>query len=156
MLKVMDSSIPRHGTGRWLAWLGVLCALVGAPLYAVQLSVAGRTDTPWYLPILGTLGLLFAFAAVRRRRTVWRTIVLLFVVGLAAAQWWFLLSYVREPAYNGPLAAGQPFPTFAAKRADGSAVTGADLWNHAVGFRGDKADVHADRATALVFFRGRW
>jgi hypothetical protein len=147
---------PHASTGRWLILLAIVCALVGAPLYAAQLTVAGRTDTPWYVPAFGTAGFLLAVVALFRRRTAWRAIVFLFVGGLAALQWWFLLSYVREPAYAGPLASGEPFPAFTALRASGTKVTGRDMWSHTAHFRGDKGEVLPDRATVLVFFRGRW
>jgi hypothetical protein len=154
MLSQMGDDAAHRPTGRRFIWLAVICALFGVPLYALQLTVAGRTDTPWYLPILGTAGVMFAVIALGRRPTAWRAIVLLFAGGLAALQWWFLLSYVREPAYAGPLASGGPFPAFTARRPDGTNVTGPDLWSHAV--RGDKSDIPPNRATALVFFRGRW
>jgi hypothetical protein len=152
----MGDPTARNDTGRRFFWWGLLFGLVGAPLYAVQLTALHRTDTPWYLPILGTIGAAFAILAVRRRKTTWRMIGFVFVAGLAAAQWWFLLSYVRLPTYSGPVAAGKEFPDFAARRADGTTVTGADLWNHAAFFRGNNADLPPDHAMVLVFFRGRW
>jgi hypothetical protein len=132
---------PAAGSGRGLLWLGAAFALLGPVLYGLQLA-AGRLDVPWYAPALATLGAALTFVALRRRPNAWRVLTLLLVVGLAGLQWWFLVSYVRLPEYTGPVAAGQAFPDFAAKRADGSPFTRADL----VG----------DPATALVFFRGHW
>jgi hypothetical protein len=136
------TSPPTTGTGRLTLWLGIACAILGPILYNVQLLAAGRTDTPWYAPALATVGVLLVLLSMRRRTTVWRAIAFVVVAGLAGLQWWFLAGYTRLPAYTGPVAAGESFPDFAAKRSDGSPFSRADL----VG----------DQATALVFFRGHW
>ena len=94
------------------------------------------------MPVLATLGAGFVILSLQRRRTVWRGLTLVLVLFLAAADWWFLTTYVRLPAYAGPVAAGEPFPEFQAKRADGTTFT--------------RADLKGDRATALVFFHGHW
>jgi hypothetical protein len=135
------SPSPAPATGRKFIWLAIACAILGPVLYAVQIAM-GRMNVPWYAPALATLGVVLAFVALQRRGTAWRGLVLVLVGGLAALQWWFLLSYVRLPAYTGPVAAGNAFPEFAAKRADGKPFTNTDL----IG----------DPATALVFFRGHW
>ncbi len=136
------TSPPIRGTGRWFLWLGVLCAILGPPLYAAQLMVWGRTTEPWYAPVLASLGVVLVILSLRRRTTVWRGLALAFVLFLAAGDWWFLTSYTRLPAYTGPVAAGEAFPEFQAKRADGTLFT--------------RADLAGDRATALIFFRGHW
>ncbi len=130
------------GGGRPLLWLGVLCAILGPPLYMAQLTAAGRTDVPWYAPALATVGLVLVVLSLRRRPTVWRGLALVLVAALAGIQWWFVTGYTQLPAYAGPVAAGRTFPEFAAKRADGAPFT--------------RADLEGDRATALVFFRGHW
>lgn len=122
-------------------WLGIACAILGPVLYWVQLS-SGRFDVPWYAPVLAAVGAVLAAVALRRRPTVWRGLALVFVAALAALQWWFLASYTRLPTYTGPVVAGKAFPEFAAKRADGTPFT--------------RADLAGDPATALVFFRGHW
>jgi hypothetical protein len=129
-------------TGRGLLWLGVFCAFVGPPLYAAQLMAWGKTFNPWYMPVLATLGAVLVILSLQRRRTAWRGLALVLVLFLAAGDWWFLTSYVRLPVYAGPVAAGEPFPEFQAKRADGATFT--------------RADLKGDRNTALVFFRGHW
>jgi hypothetical protein len=123
-------------------WLGVACALAGVALYVVQLLVAGRADTPWYAPALATVGAALVAVSLRSRPSAGRSLALLLVLAVAGFEWWFLLGYARLPAYEGPVRAGQEFPEFRAARADGTPFTRSDL----VG----------DRATALVFFRGRW
>lgn len=136
------ASPPTVATGRLALAAGVLCVLLGPALYAVQLTAAGRTDTPWYIPALATVGVLLALISLRRRPRLARWIGFLFVAALCGLQWWFVFSYTRLPAYTGPVAAGEPFPEFTAKRADGSPFT--------------RADLAGDQATALVFFRGHW
>jgi hypothetical protein len=135
------SSSSRRG-GRGLLWLGVACAALGPVLYFAQLRAAERTDTPWYAPALATLGAVLVLLALARRPGVWRGLVLVLVAALAGFQWWFLTSLARLPAYAGPVAVGQPFPAFAAARADGTPFA--------------RADLEGGRATALVFFRGHW
>src|SRR5271163_1885655 len=98
------------GTGRGLFWLGVLCAIAGPPLYMAQLMAWGQTRSPWYAPVLATLGVGLVILALRRRRTIQRGLALIFVIILATGSWWFLTSYVRLPVYAGPVAAGEPFP----------------------------------------------
>jgi hypothetical protein len=129
------------GNGRGLLWLGVLCAIAGPPIYMAQLTVWGQTVNPWYMPVLATLGAGLVIVSLRRR-TIWRGLAFVFVGFLAAGSWWFLTSYVRLPAYTGPVAAGERFPEFRALRAGGAPFT--------------RADLAGDRATALVFFRGHW
>jgi hypothetical protein len=111
-------------------------------LYTVQLTAAGRTDTPWYAPALATIGVLLVLLSLQRRTSAWRGIAFVLVAALAGLQWWFLLGYTRLPTYTGPVAAGESFPAFAAKRANGTPFT--------------RADLAGDQATALVFFRGHW
>jgi hypothetical protein len=128
-------------TGRAALWLGLGLALIGPALYVLQLRL-GYTVTPWYLPALATLGAAVVLLSLRRRLSVVRALVLGVVALLAGFEWWFLAAQARLPAYAGPASAGTPFPDFQAQRADGSPFT--------------RADLAGDRATALVFFRGRW
>jgi hypothetical protein len=128
--------------GRGLLWLGILAAFAGPILYAVQLTVAGRMDVPWYAPALATLGVILVLLSLATRVTIWRGLGLLIVAFLGGVQWHFLLNYTRLPSYNGPVVAGQSFPEFTAKRADGTTFT--------------RADLAGEKATALVFFRGHW
>jgi peroxiredoxin len=46
------------------------------------------------------------------------------------------------PEYSGPVAAGQPFPAFTTRQADGAMFT--------------RDDLKGNRDNVLVFFRGRW
>jgi hypothetical protein len=121
-------------------WLGVVLGLLAPVLYVVQLNV-GRLSKPWYLPILGTVAAGLALYAVWQRRGVARILAAGFLILLAAGEW-AMFSAAKLPVYDGPVAVGQPFPAFATTLADGSPFTAADL--------------AGPRATAMVFFRGRW
>jgi hypothetical protein len=132
---------PSKAGGRLLLWLGLLAALAGLPLYALQMN-AGSLTTPWYVPALASFGALLVLLSLLRRPTVWRVLALLLAGFLAGGSCYFLFSVARLPAYAGPIAQGQELPAFTASRADGKPFTQSDL-------KGDKD-------TVLVFFRGRW
>lgn len=135
-----STATPQHKPGRRLLALGLLVTVLGIAAYAVQLS-AHQLVTPWYLPCTATFGVIFLIASLWQARTVWRILAMLLVTLVAAGEWGLLLT-VRLPAYTGPIAAGKPFPVFAATQADGDAFTEK-------GFAGDQNSV-------LVVFRGRW
>ena len=97
--------------------------------------------TPWYAPLLGTLGVILMTVALVRSRTVWRFAAVAIFTLLVAFQWFGLFA-LRTPAYTGPVKDGQPFPAFATTLADGSAFT--------------RADLQGDQNTVMVFFRGHW
>jgi hypothetical protein len=97
--------------------------------------------TPWYAPVLGTLGVALIILALMRSRSIWRwTAVVIFTL-LAAFQWYALLA-MGLPAYRGPVKDGELFPAFATALADGSA------------FKQD--DLKGSQNTVMVFFRGHW
>src|SRR5713226_9154043 len=115
----------RH-PGRSLLLFGVFLA-VAAPVLNILLMLAAKIlITPWYAPLLGTLGVALIILALMRSRSIWRwTAAVLFTL-LAAAQWLMLFA-MGLPAYTGPVKDGQPFPAFATTLADGSAFTQDDL-----------------------------
>jgi hypothetical protein len=130
----------RH-PGRSLLLLGVLLAVGGQMLYILLTFAAKILITPWYAPLLGTLGVALIILALMRSRSIWRwTAVVIFT--LFAAFGWYALLAMRTPAYTGPVKSGQPFPAFATTLADGSTFTQADL--------------QGDKSTVMVFFRGHW
>lgn len=139
---MLDTVAPPTRSGRGLLWLGILATIAGLPLYMVQLLVWKQTFSPWYVPVLATIGAAVVLLSFRRRSTIVRGLVLAVIVFLAAADWWLVTRYVRLPEYTGPVASGAPFPEFSARRADGTPFT--------------RADFSGARATALVFFRGHW
>src|SRR5262249_12876618 len=130
----------RH-PGRSLLLLGVFLAVAG-PVLLMLLTFAARIlITPWYAPVLGTLGVALIILALMRSRSIWRwTAVLIFTL-FVAFQWYALLA-MRTPAYTGPVKDGEPFPAFATTLADGSTFTQDDL--------------KGNQNTVMVFFRGHW
>jgi hypothetical protein len=127
--------------GRSLLLLGVLAAVAGPVLSIVLMFAFNILIAPWYMPLLGTLGVALIVLALMRSRSIWRwTAVVVFTL-FVAFQWWMVLA-MQTPAYTGPVKGGQPFPAFATKLADGSAFTQDDL--------------QGDQNTVLIFFRGHW
>lgn len=130
----------RH-PGRSLLLLGVLAAVAGPVLMILLMFVAKILITPWYAPLLGTLGVALIILALMRSRTVWRWTALVVFTLFVAFQWWALFA-MRTPAYTGPVKDDQPFPAFATRLADDSAFTQDDL--------------KGEQNTVMVFFRGHW
>jgi hypothetical protein len=127
--------------GRPLLLLGVFLAVAGPVVMILLMFAAKILITPWYAPLLGTLGVALIVLALMRSRSFWRwTAVVIFSL-LVGFQWWALLA-MRTPAYTGPVKDGQSFPTFATRLADGSAFSQSDL--------------QGDQSTVMVFFRGHW
>ena len=136
----LHKTTARH-PGRALLLAGVLVALAWPVVNIFLMFAAKILITPWYGPLLGTLGVVLIILALVRSRSIWRWTAVVFFTLLVAFQWWVLFA-MRTPAYTGPVKNGQPFPAFATTLADGSAFTQADL--------------QGDRNTVMVFFRGHW
>src|SRR5262245_22117116 len=115
----------RH-PGRSLLLLGVLLAVAGPVLMILLMFAAKVLLTPWYAPLLGTLGVALVILALKRSRSIWRWTAVVIFTSFVAFQWYALLA-MRTPAYTGPVKDGEPFPAFASTLADGSAFTQADL-----------------------------
>jgi hypothetical protein len=127
--------------GRMYLLLGALLAAAGLVIYAVQFRAKVLT-TPWYVPVLATVGVGLAVMALVRSRSVGRWAATVLLTLFAAVEWVFLLVLMSTPPYTGPAQAGQPFPAFTTTRADGSTFTQDNL--------------KGEQNTVLVFFRGRW
>jgi hypothetical protein len=130
----------RRYPGRQFLWAGIVLAILGPAAYALQLW-ARQLFTPWYVPIVGTLGLALIIMALVYARSAGRVMVLVLVGILAAGEWTLMLTVAKLPAYAGPLEVGKPVPAFETQLADGS------------GFR--SGDLNGKQNTLLVFFRGR-
>src|SRR5215831_10765097 len=130
----------RH-PGRSLLLLGVFLAVAGPGLMFLLTFAAKILITPWYAPLVGTLGVALFILALTRSRSIWRWTAVVIVTVFVGFQWWALLA-MRTPAYTGPVKDGQAFPAFTTTLADGSAFTQADL--------------KGDQNTVMVFFRGHW
>ena len=136
----LNKTTARHA-GRSLLLLGVLVAIAGPALMMLLTFAAKILITPWYAPVLGTLGVALIILALMRARSIWRWTALVIFTLLAGFGWWALFA-MRLPAYTGPVKEGQSFPAFATTLADGSALTQDDL--------------QGDQNTVMVFFRGHW
>src|SRR6516165_2479932 len=92
--------------GRSLLLLGVLVALAGPVLMIVLVFGAKILITPWYSPLLGTLGVALIVLAIVRSRSIWRWTAVVIFTALAGFGWWALFA-MRLPAYTGPVKDGQ-------------------------------------------------
>ena len=126
--------------GRAALWLGLALGLLAPLLYVGQLRLEWLA-APWYMPILGTVAAALGAYALLHRRGIVRFLVALGLVLLAGLEWSVFWT-TKLPPYSGPVAVGQPFPSFTTTLADGTQFTQADL--------------AGPQATAMVFFRGRW
>src|SRR5262245_2302751 len=136
----LDKATARH-PGRPLLLLGVFLAVAGPALMMLLTFAAKILVTPWYAPVLGTLGVALIILALMRSRSIWRwTAVVIFTLFVGFQ--WYVLFAMRTPAYTGPVKDGEPFPAFVTTLADGSTYTQDDL--------------KGDQNTVMVFFRGHW
>src|SRR5262245_17879652 len=106
----------RH-PGRSLLLLGVFLALAGPVLMMLLTFAAKILVTPWYAPLLGTLGVALIILALVRSRSIWRWTAAVIFTLFVVFQWYTLLA-MRLPAYTGPVKDGEPFPAFATSLAD--------------------------------------
>ena len=136
----LHKTTTRH-PGRSLLIFGMFLAIAGPVLMMLLTFAAKILITPWYAPVLGTLGVALIILALMRSRSIWRWTALVIFTLFVGFQWWALLA-MRTPAYTGPVKDGQHFPAFATALADGSTFTQADL--------------QGDQNTVMVFFRGHW
>jgi hypothetical protein len=121
--------------------LGVLLFILGPALYVIQFRLH-HLATPWYVPILATIGVLFLLISARQRRGLMRIVGLLFLALVCGLEWFMLVVATNTPPYSGPAQVGRPLPAFATTLADGTAFSNTDLEKGA--------------PTVLLFFRGRW
>jgi hypothetical protein len=121
--------------------IGILLFVLGPVIYVIQFR-AHVFGTPWYVPILATIGVLLMIVSALRRRGMTRSIVLGLLIFVCGLEWLTLLVLTKTPAYNGPAVTGHQVPAFTTTRADGAVFSDQDLAKGA--------------STILLFFRGRW
>jgi hypothetical protein len=127
---------------RWpLFLLGVLLFVAGPVIYFVQFGMK-QFVTPWYVPILASVGVLCMLASVLSRFGLLRGALFVLFLLACGGEWFMLLVAMKTPVYAGPAQIGKSVPTFATSLADGKAFATADLKN--------------GKSTILLFFRGRW
>jgi CDP-diglyceride synthetase len=146
-METMQKPVPAspavaRSRGRLWLWLGIGLFLLAVALFFVQAFAFKHLVTPWYMPILFTLGALSALVSVSQRRTWTRIIALAVLVLFSAFQWFFILSISRLPEYRGPVQVDKKIPEFTTTFADGSSFTERDL--------------QKGTPTVLVFYRGHW
>lgn len=120
---------------------GVLLFILGPALTFGQMML-GYLWTPWYVPVLMTLGVALMVISVRQRRGVWRSVWLALFALLCGGDWYLMLVASKTPEYSGPARPGNKLPEFMATLADGSPFTNEDVAN--------------EIRSVLVFNRGRW
>lgn len=139
----VDSSASTVPASRRSAfWIGPVLSVALIAAFIVQVFVAQRLITPWYVPIGGTMAALAAMWTIGRPIRWWRVLIVLGCVAIAGLEWAFVLAGSRLPQYAGPAAPGKALPPFQARLADGTEIS--EAW-----FR-------QGHPTALIFFQGRW
>ena len=131
--------------------IGFLLFVLGIGIN-VGLLFAEYLKTPWYVPILGTLGVLCMGASVVQRFGWLRCVGLVFFTIVCAAGWIMIVWFARTPAYTGPAQPGHKLvdhhkdqdggPAFTAAFSDGTPFTAETLED--------------GKRTAIVFYRGHW
>jgi hypothetical protein len=96
----LNKTTVRH-PGRSLLLLGVFLAIVGPVLIILLTFAAKILITPWYAPVLGTLGLALIILALTRWRSIWRWTAVAIVTLFVGFQWYVLFA-MRLPVYTGP------------------------------------------------------
>ncbi len=120
---------------------GVFFLLLG-PAIGVVMTALEKLITPWYLPILATIGVALLAAAFVRRPGILRGVL----VGLALLPtvfaWLIVAVFARTPEYTGPATVGNRIPTFTAKYTDGREFS--------------NGEVETGGPAVLLFYRGHW
>jgi hypothetical protein len=128
-------------TGRLWSWLGLAATFLGITAYMMEFLFFKHLGTPWYAPLLATLGAALGLLSFGKRRTILRFLTLILLVFLAGFEWFWMFSFTTLPQYNGP-SAGESLPLFEATLANGQPFRNTDLSN--------------GTPTAVIFFRGHW
>ncbi len=136
-----SDTVARRSAARLHLWLGIALVVLGPALYFLQFQ-ARIFRVPYYLPILGWVGVALLVWAMLRRFNVWRLAALALCALFVSMESFLFVLLSSVPAYAGPAKTGMPFPEFHAQRGDGSSFSQDDL--------------RGSQNTALIFFRGRW
>jgi hypothetical protein len=141
----MENQTTSDDTTRPRGWplflVGLLLILLGPILYVVQFQMAHLT-TPWYAPILGTLGVILMLLSLWRGKSVLLKIGFFLGLLFCAFEWFMILQGTTVPHYTGPAQPGEALPSFTATLADGATFSNKDLQN--------------GKPAILLFFRGHW
>ena len=132
--------IPR--SRHWLLFAAGIALFVLGPVWFFAQFRMKHLVPAWYVPILASAGVLLLISSLWRRRGIVRTVFLVLFAIICGFEWFIFTVAARSPAYTGPAQPGRKVPQFAARLADGTPFTTADL-EHGT-------------STVLVFFRGHW
>jgi hypothetical protein len=126
----------------WLLFFAGIALFVLGPVWFIVQFRLKNLGAAWYVPILSSAGVLLLIVSVWLRRGIVRTVFLMLFAIVCGFEWFVFTVAARSPAYAGPAQLGRNLPQFAARLADGTPFTTADL--------------EKGTATVLVFFRGHW
>jgi hypothetical protein len=136
---IMNETKPRRAP---FFLIGVVLFILGPAINVTQMMLLGQFPTPWYLPILSTVGVLLMLISTCQNRSILRGVFLVPFAALCVFEWLMLTHLTIAPAYTGPAQAGAKIPAFTASYADGTTFSDHDL---------AQSDLNI-----LLFFRGRW
>src|SRR5262245_16724076 len=123
----METSIQSPPTRHWLPFLtGIALFIVGPIVYAAMMQ-SDMLWTPWFMPILATIGVLLMVLSLWRKFGVVRGIGLLVFLVACAGEWFFFLYMIPTPQYAGAAQRNAMVPAFEATLADGSTFTNKDV-----------------------------
>ena len=122
--------------------IGLLLIVAGPIINAIQMFQLHQFVTPWYMPIMATVGVLMMAASIWRRGGILRILGTMFFLLVAGLEWLFLTVLTLTPAYEGPAQVNTSLPSFTAKLANDETFSSSDL--------------SSGKSTILLFFRGHW
>jgi hypothetical protein len=132
----------RSRSHHWALFVAGIALFVLGPVWFVAQYRLKNLGSVWYVPVLSSAGMLLLILSVRRRRGVVRMVFLMLFAIVCGFEWFAFTVATRSPAYTGPAQPGRKVPQFAARLADGTQFTSAEL--------------EKGTSTVMVFFRGHW
>jgi hypothetical protein len=126
----------------WTLFLAGIALFVLGPVWFVAQYRLKNLGPTWYVPVLSSAGVLLLILSVLRRRGIVRMIFLVLFTMVCGFEWFAFTVATRSPAYTGPAQPGRKVPQFAARLADDTPFTAAEL--------------EKGTPTVMVFYRGHW
>jgi hypothetical protein len=126
----------------WTLFVAGIALFVLGPVWFVTQFRLKNLGPAWYVPILSSAGVLLLILSVLRRRGIARMVMLIMFAMVCGLEWYVFTVAARSPAYTGPGQPGRKVPQFAARLADGTPFTSAEL--------------EKGTSTVMVFYRGHW
>jgi len=126
----------------WTLFVAGVALFVLGPVWFIAQFRLRNLGSAWYVPILSSAGVLLLILSVLRRRGIVRMVLLILFAMVCGLEWFVFTVATRSPAYTGPAQPGRKVPQFAARLADGTPFTSAEL--------------EKGKSTVMVFYRGHW